>query len=1081
MKKSHTTSLITGISSVNDIIWLKLLSFFGRKIFFPFLVSVVLPFISNAGNVEKSVIFMSQSRALSLYIPNSYTPTLKYKLIVSLHGAGDNSVNFRNAISPISSNTGSPFYNCIIICPDGGSDPSKSFQMPAGDEEIIRVARDSAKKWYNIDTNYIYLNGFSLGARSALYYGLKNYSLWKGMFLWTPAVQSIAEADNKSYFKYNYSNANKIPICMTVGANDAGYLTKVQYIKDILVDSNGIVQLRVIAGLGHSIPPTFADDFCSGFVDNFFSSMSALDAGISKINDPKVYSCSTSITPTVRLMNRGTTSLSSVVINYRIDNGTIQTYNWSGTLASLTSQNVTLPAITSPTGTHALKVFTSSPNAGVDGNTSNDNVMDSVIVTIAGRTLPQTEGFEPAGGVIDRLINFDGMYTYYLSTAAKTGTYSVYVPNFIYPVQGERDDLITYPLDLTSAPNPVLSFDLAYVSRNSGFSDTLEVSISTDCGKTYSTIYKKFGLNLPTTSPTFQSTEFTPTSGQWRTESVSLGAYTSATKAFIRFRNICNYQNDLYLDNINIATGMVAGVSIAQTAGVNPTCSGASVTFTATPTNGGTTPAYQWKVNGVNVGTNSPTYTTTTLTNGQIVTCVMTSNLGGVVGSPATSTGITMTVNSSVVPAVATSITSGTNPACAGSSVTFTAAPTNGGTTPSYQWQVNGVNAGTNSATFTTSTLTNGQVVTCILTSNAACASPVTATSSGITMTINTASAPAVATAITSGTNPGCAGASLTFTATPTNGGTTPAYQWKVNGVNAGTNSSTFTTTTLTNGQVVTCVLTSNAACASPTTATSTGITMTINPTVAPSVSASLTTGTNPACAGASLTFTATPTNGGTTPAYQWKVNGVNVGTNSATFTTSTLTNGQVVTCVLTSNAACASPATATSTGVTMTINGIPATPVITQAGSVLTSSSASGNQWYLNGNPISGATNQTYTVAQNGSYTVVVTTNGCSSAPSAPKVMSTVGIKQSISTSTFNAFPNPNDGNFTVSFSASDRSDYILELKNGLGQLIYRELINDFIGTYSKQLNITEFGRGVYFVSLLNTRSEIVKKVMVY
>ncbi|MBP6389391.1 MAG: T9SS type A sorting domain-containing protein [Flavobacteriales bacterium] len=274
--------------------------------------------------------------------------------------------------------------------------------------------------------------------------------------------------------------------------------------------------------------------------------------------------------------------------------------------------------------------------------------------------------------------------------------------------------------------------------------------------------------------------------------------------------------------------GLAAGVAIAITGGSNPSCAGSAITFTATPTNGGTTPAYQWKVNGTNVGTNASTYSSSSITNGQVVTCVMTSNLSGVTGNPATSNAITITISAAATPAVAIAQTTGSNPTCAGASVTFTATPTNGGSTPAYQWKVNGVNAGTNSAAFTTTTLTNGQIVSCVLTSNLACATTPTATSNSITMGVNPSVVPSVAIAITAGSNPSASGASVTFTATPTNGGTTPAYQWKVSGVNAGTNSATFTTTALTNGQIVTCVLTSNATCAVPSTATSNGITMTI-------------------------------------------------------------------------------------------------------------------------------------------------------------------------------------------------------------------------------------------------------------
>ncbi|HNS11050.1 MAG TPA: hypothetical protein PKM97_00445 [Bacteroidia bacterium] len=720
--------------------------------------------------------------------------------------------------------------------------------------------------------------------------------------------------------------------------------------------------------------------------------------------------------------------------------------------------------------------------------------------------------------------------------------------------------------------------------------------------------------------------------------------------------------------------GNTAVVNITITSGTNPSCSGSSLTFTATPTNGGTTPSYQWKVNGTNVGTNSTTYTTSSLTNGQVVTCVMTSNLPGVLGSPATSNNINMTVNPIVAPSVSIALTSGTNPSCSGAGLTFTATPVNGGLSPSYQWKVNGTNVGTNSNTYTSTSLTNGQTVSCVLTASGNCISPLTANSNSISVTINPVvnpsvsisqtggtnplcdgatatftatvsngsgtdytwkvdgttvgtnsptyttntltngqvvscsivSSPACATSQTvilgtgtgtnttvsdlanaypsyygsgrqqylilaselvtlgltagdihsigftinstvgnpatlndytiklahttetvmtsaflnpsfttvygpvnytptvsslnthvfgtpfiwdgtnnvlvdicfsnlvvgvtayqnyqtntafvstvyrqvdgasgagicgtstttgtgskrpnmvfsrigttvnansntilmnvgsslpasvsisrtSGTNPQCMGASATFTATPTNGGTTPSYQWKVNGTNVGTNSNTYTTTTLTNGQSVTCVMTSNANCVTGSPATSNSISTTVNSSVAASVSISQTSGTNPQCVGASATFTATPTNGGTTPSYQWKVNGTNVGTNSNTYTTTTLTNGQAVACVMTSNANCVTGSPATSNIITMVVNAnVTASASISQtagtnpqcAGSTVTFSVTPTNggtnpsyQWKVNGTNVgvNGATHSTNTLIDGQIVTCVMTSD---------------------------------------------------------------------------------------------------------
>ncbi|MCX6251581.1 MAG: hypothetical protein NTX61_12610, partial [Bacteroidetes bacterium] len=80
----------------------------------------------------------------------------------------------------------------------------------------------------------------------------------------------------------------------------------------------------------------------------------------------------------------------------------------------------------------------------------------------------------------------------------------------------------------------------------------------------------------------------------------------------------------------------------------NPVCSGIPVTYTATPTNGGTTPVYLWKVNGINSGTNSPTYQYVPLNNDQI-SCTLTSNLTCTSGNPATSNTITMGVAASPI------------------------------------------------------------------------------------------------------------------------------------------------------------------------------------------------------------------------------------------------------------------------------------------------------------------------------------------------------------------------------------------------------------------------------------------------
>ena len=214
---------------------------------------------------------------------------------------------------------------------------------------------------------------------------------------------------------------------------------------------------------------------------------------------------------------------------------------------------------------------------------------------------------------------------------------------------------------------------------------------------------------------------------------------------------------------------LTASVSIAASPS-GAICSGTPVTFTATPTDGGTAPSYQWKKNGTNVGTGT-TYSSSTLANNDVVTCVMISNASPcLTGSPATSNPITMTVNPNL-PASVSIVASPSGAICSGTPVTFTATPTYGGAAPVYQWYkgTTAISGATNS-TYTSNALANSDVITVQMTSNATCATGSPATSGPITMTVNSKpSAP-----LTSQVNLSCGGlGSITLSSLPTN-------NWKV-------------------------------------------------------------------------------------------------------------------------------------------------------------------------------------------------------------------------------------------------------------------------------------------------------------
>ena len=358
------------------------------------------------------------------------------------------------------------------------------------------------------------------------------------------------------------------------------------------------------------------------------------------------------------------------------------------------------------------------------------------------------------------------------------------------------------------SPPPVVTINAPAGALCTGTPFTFTATV-TNPPALYSYIWVKDGVNQMVNSSTYTSTNFV-TGDLVYAEIVTFSAcgevpYTSNTVS------------------LNVSAQPAPAITISVNGPGGPICPGAQVTFNASVSNAGGMPVYQWQDNGNPVGTNSNTYTSTDLADGDLITCVYSDNTGCIVPAPNISNTLTEQVLPAVFPSI--SITASEIAVCDGGTVNFTAKTSGGGATPSYQWKVDGQPVGTDIPTYSSSTLTDGEVVSCELTSDAVCASPAFAVSNPVMISVD----PVVVSSVSVGYSPSevCAGQPVVFTAVATNGGTRPVYQWAVNGQAVGTNATTFTSSALVGGDVVSCGLSDVVGCVTPSTAS---VTPVINP-----------------------------------------------------------------------------------------------------------------------------------------------------------------------------------------------------------------------------------------------------------
>jgi hypothetical protein len=163
-----------------------------------------------------------------------------------------------------------------------------------------------------------------------------------------------------------------------------------------------------------------------------------------------------------------------------------------------------------------------------------------------------------------------------------------------------------------------------------------------------------------------------------------------------------------------------------------------------------------------------------------------------------------------------------------------------------------------------------------------------------------------------------------------------------------------------------------------------------------------------------------------------------------------------------------------------VTVNAIPAAPVVTAVGPVLTSSAATGNQWYYEGTLVPGATGQSYTVTNNtGYYYCVVTVNGCSSPMSNQVWVEITGMGE-LQPSGISVYPVPNDGLFTIAITSPVKATYSVQIFNQIGSKIFELTDLSVNGLLEKQIDLRPVASGIYTVVFISNDQKVIRKVLI-
>jgi len=268
-------------------------------------------------------------------------------------------------------------------------------------------------------------------------------------------------------------------------------------------------------------------------------------------------------------------------------NGTVNSWNWTFTGGSPSSETIQNPTITYNTpGTYAVTLQAS------DGSTTLTETKNAYITVVpsTGINLPIFEGFENAASIPNsdwQVENPDGGTTWQVtSTASDLGTKSLKINNYSNNEEGDMDELISMPYDLSNMASATMTFSYAFAQKNPSNTDKLQILASNDCGVTWAVRKSIAASQMSTTGGSTVSSNFVPTEEQWKDITVTSIVGSFLTDGFkYKFLFTSGNGNNLYVDNINIYGTDISGNQVGSPTAIAEFINENNVTVYPNPAN----------------------------------------------------------------------------------------------------------------------------------------------------------------------------------------------------------------------------------------------------------------------------------------------------------------------------------------------------------------------------------------------------------------------------------------------------------------------------------------------------------------